>query len=107
MFAILIIEMMYTLESSEIVPVEERQKIRQFLDRQVVRIKNNVHRNMICTVKNITIKQFKDKLNKLNSIPMQKLDFMESSWREQFKTCKSSIYKDEDIYVKIKFAELL
>lgn len=98
---------MYTLEASEITPIEEKQKIRQFLDRQMTRIKNNVDKNMVSIITSITIKQFKDKLNRLNSIPMQKLDLMESSWREQFKSCKSSVYRDEDIYVKIKFAELL
>ena len=99
--------MMYTLESSEIVPIEDRQKIRQFLDRQMARIKNDVDKNMVRIITNITVKQFKDKLNLLHSIPMQKLDSMECSWREQFKIDKSSIYENEDIYVKIKFAELL
>lgn len=101
------ISLMYTLEASEMVSVEEKQKIRMFLDRQMKRIKNNVNKILVENIKNVTIMQLQIKLNQLKSIPMERLNNMEKLWREQFKKDKISDYKDEDVYVKIKFAELL
>lgn len=100
------IVLMITLEKSEVVPEEEKRKIRAFIGRQMTIIKNNVNKMLIGTLENVTIKQFKDKINRVHSISMKELNSMEYEWREEFKKEKSG-YKDVDIYVKIKLASLL
>lgn len=95
---------MYTLEASEIIPNEEKQNIREFLKRQMARIKNNVNKMLLDSLENITVMQLKDKIQQLYSIPIKEFDKMGHLWREEF---KKSDYKDEDTYVKIKLASLL
>lgn len=100
------ITLMYTLEGSEITPIVIKKDIREFLDRQIIRIKNNVNKILLDSFKKITIVQLKNKLNKKLSIPIRKLDSMEHSWRDEFKKVNSE-YKDEEIYVKVKLASML
>ncbi len=100
------VTLMYTLERSEITPIDVKKDIRSFLDRQMLKIKNNVNNMLTDSLKKITITQLKNKLNEKLSIPIKKLDAMEHSWREEFKKVKSE-YRDEDIYVKVKLASML
>lgn len=100
------ITLMYTLEASEITPIDTKKEIRELLDRQKTRIRNNVNKMLSDSVKKITITQLKNKLNDKLSIPIIRLDSMEHSWREEFKKVKSE-YKDEEIYVKVKLASML
>lgn len=103
---IVFITLMYTLEGSEITPIDVKKEIREFLDRQMVRIKNAVGNILLESLKDVTIVQLKNKLNERLSIPIQKLDSMERSWRKEFKDAKSG-YTDEDIYIKLKLASML
>jgi len=100
------ITLMYTLEGSEITPIDIKKEIRKFLDRQMIRIKNNANKMLLDSLKKITITQLKNKLNDKLSIPIRKLDYMEYSWRDEFKKVKSE-YKDEEIYIKVKLASML
>lgn len=100
------IALMSTLETSEIVPEEEKRKIRSFIDRQMIIIKNNTNKMLIRTLENITIRQFKDKISEVHQISMKELNNMEYKWREEFKKEKSD-YKDVDMYIKIKLVSLL
>ena len=100
------ITLISTLERSEIIPEEEKRKMKAFVDRQTTRIKNNVDNMLIGTLENITIKQFKDKINEVRSISMKELNNMEYKWREELKNEKSD-YKDVDTYIKIKLASFL
>lgn len=100
------IVIMETLKESEIVPEEEKRKIRTFINKQMLRIKNNVNKILTESVENITINQFKNKINEKHSISIKELNDMENKWREEFKKEKSD-YKDVDIYVKMKLASLL
>lgn len=103
---IVFITLMYTLEGSEITPIDVKKEIREFLDRQMVRIKNNISNMLLESLKDVTIVQLKNKLNERLSIPIQKLDSMERSWRKEFKDVKSE-YTDEDVYIKVKLASML
>lgn len=99
---------MCTMEASEDVPIELKQEIRKFLDRQNKRISDNVHRELEYALENITVGQLKDILRKFHSIPMIKLDTMERSLRKEFNTNKlSGQYKDIETYVKIKLASII
>lgn len=99
---------MSTMEASEDVPIELKQEIRKFLDRQNKRISDNVHKELGYALENITVGQLKDILRKFHSIPMIKLDTMERSLRKEFNTNKlSGQYKDIETYVKIKLASIM
>ena len=100
------IVIMETLKESEIISEEEKRKIRTFINKQMLRIKNNVNKILIESVEDITINQFKNKINEKYSISMKELNDMENKWREEFEKEKSG-YQNEEIYIKIKLASLL
>lgn len=99
---------MSAMEASEDVPIELKQEIRKFLDRQNKRISDNVHKELEYSLEKITVRQLKDILRKFHSIPMIKLDTLERSLRKEFNAKKlSGQYKDIETYVKIKLASIV
>ncbi len=95
-------------ELSENISAEEKNEIKEFLNRQINKIEDSAKKDVQDTLEKISLRQLKKKLMELHKIPRKRLDKMEKSWRKEFKEEElSPQYRSDDMYVKIKFASML
>lgn len=95
-------------EVSENTSAEEKNEIKEFLNRHFKMIENNAKKDLQDTLEKISLEQLKEKLIELHKISRKKLDKMEKSWKKEFKEKElSSQYRSENMYIKIKFASML
>ncbi len=92
---------MYAVEESEDTPIELRLELAERLDRQNEKIRGNINKEYESKFGKISIKQLKNRLRDLHSIPMSKLDAMERSWRKELQG--NSKEYDVESYIKMKF----